>query len=61
MKKKSLELTKINSLIDQGLNCKQIAKYFGYSQTWFCEVSKKFLKEYLSIYISKRRKLNASR
>ncbi len=45
----------IDTLNDKGLNGKQMSEYMGFYPTAFCEKTKNFLGEYLSVYSAKRR------
>jgi len=50
---KSIQMDEFISLVDLGMNCKQIAKKMSYSQNWFGKAFKNRFGVYPSVFIHK--------
>ena len=51
-----VDWSKLDDLILQGFNGRQIGEYYGYtSSTYFCLIARKHLGEYLSLYIKRKK------
>ena len=54
-KKKPIDWEQLDGLVDQGMNCKQIAAHYNFTDRKFCVKAKKHLGIYLSQYIHNKK------